>query len=225
MSNNEFSPESREFVASCHRLACERNLVALQKLLADESSRLAPDENDPAAAIEVTLVKAIHQDDVELTRALLDIGAPIDGKDYRDLGFPPLYYAVAECKSNADLIRLLLSRGANANIRMVNDETPLHLAIQHDNIDAVKALLEFGADPCAATRIDFYYSPLMKASALGRLEIMRLLLDAGADPAFKNPMGESAETVAAKRSREKVKQLLAILGPWNRKTSRKKGKG
>jgi ankyrin repeat protein len=224
MSTHELSPEMRGFVADCHRFACERNLLALQKLIADESSKLAHD-NDPDVAIEVTLIMAIETGDVQLARALLDIGAPTDGKDYRDLGFPPLYYAIAEGKANADLIRLLLSRGANANIRMVNDETPLHLAIQHDNIEAVKALLEFGADPCAATRIDFYYPPLMKASAQGKLEIMRLLLDAGADPAYKNPMGESAETVAAKRSREEVKQLLAAVGHKKRKIPRKSSKG
>ncbi|MBM3764614.1 MAG: hypothetical protein FJW32_04405 [Acidobacteria bacterium] len=59
--------------------------------------------------------------------------------------------------------------------------TPLHEAAKQGRADAVRALLDSGADPNAREAGDNTY-PLHWAAAHRHLEIVRMLLDAGTDP-------------------------------------------
>ena len=45
------------------------------------------------------------------------------------------------------MIKLLISKGADVNSQSKGGDTPLMKAISFDNVDAVKLLLENGADP------------------------------------------------------------------------------
>src|SRR5262245_58045397 len=58
--------------------------------------------------------------------------------------------------------------------------TGLHVAAMHGHLDAVRLLLEFGADPNAREAGDHTY-PLHWAAANRHIEIVRALLDAGGD--------------------------------------------
>ena len=82
----------------------------------------------------------------------------------------PLFIACSE--NNTDLINLLLSFKANPNIESKqtknlptkNDEwktSPLHVSIGYGNLDAVRALVEKGAD--LNFKSDKGKTPLMKA--------------------------------------------------------------
>jgi ankyrin repeat protein len=64
---------------------------------------------------------------------------------------PPRYRHVG-------LLKLLLSHGAEVNVRGPSGDTPLHHAIQHGVAEIVKGLLDAGADPNA--RNDAGQSPL-----------------------------------------------------------------
>jgi hypothetical protein len=80
------------------------------------------------------LVYAIYHSPLAFIRTLLDIGA--DPNAPVDDGFPPLIAALS-CTRAApgttprsdgdDIIRLLLSSGADPNQRGINDYTPLHM--------------------------------------------------------------------------------------------------
>lgn len=59
-------------------------------------------------------------------------------------GFRPLHYAV---KSSRVIIDLLLSGGAELNSRTRSGMTALHVAVIENSKEAVKQLLESGADP------------------------------------------------------------------------------
>lgn len=59
--------------------------------------------------------------------------------------------------------------------------TGLHEAAKHGRADAVRVLLEFGADPNARETGDNTY-PLHWAAAHRHIDIVKMLLDAGADP-------------------------------------------
>ena len=128
------------------------------------------------------LVYAIYHSPLSFIRTLLDVGAnprvPVDD------GFPPIIAALcctretpgANRRPDVDeIIRLLLSRGADPNERGINDYTPLHMAVAERDAMAVQLLLDGGADPDLRTRIDDCDTPLEMARAAGLTEIAALI--------------------------------------------------
>ena len=105
-----------------------------------------------------------------------------------DDGFPPLIAALS-CTREApganrrtdvdDILRLLLSFGADPNQRGINDYTPLHMAVAERNPLAVQILLDGGADPELRTRIDECETPLEMAKAAGLADIAAMLARKG----------------------------------------------
>ena len=93
---------------------------------------------------------------------------------------PMLGSFFAACRAgDVSALRELLAREPN----LVREPTPegstgLHLAVEH--LDAVRLLLEHGADPNARDVGDNAY-PLHFAVGPGRVDVVRALLDAGAD--------------------------------------------
>lgn len=94
--------------------------------------------------------------------------------------------------NNAAAVAVALAKGADPNAAANDPEigeklTPLAVAVEKDE-KIVRLLLEKGANPNAFS--DFYvgankerrsFSPLMRAAALGKTEIVRLLIDNKAD--------------------------------------------
>ena len=133
-------------------------------------------------AIGSCLVYAIYHSPLSFIRALLEIGA--DPNAPADDGFPPLIAALscsrdiagADKRTDVDeVIRLLLAFGADPNQRGVNDYTALHMAVAERNIRAIQLLLDGGADPELATRIDDYETPRHMAEAAGLRDIAVVL--------------------------------------------------
>jgi len=136
--------------------------------------------------IGTCLVYAIYHSPLPFIRTLLEIGAnpnvPVDD------GFPPLIAALS-CASDVpgtarrsdvdDILRLLLSFGADPNQRGINDYTPLHMAVAGRDPLALHILLDGGADPELATRIDECETPLQMAEAAGLPVIAAILARKG----------------------------------------------
>src|SRR5262245_20529745 len=128
------------------------------------------------------LVYAIYRSPLPFIRTLLEIGA--DPNAPADDGFPPLIAALS-CAQEApgatprtdvdDIVRLLLSFGADPNQRGINDYTALHMAVAIRHAEAVQVLLDAGADPRLRTRIDECETPLEMANAAGLPEIAAIL--------------------------------------------------
>ncbi len=132
------------------------------------------------------LTYAIHLSPLGFIRTLLELGAdpnaPIDG------GFPPLIAALTCTREGPgktrrtdvdDVLRLLLSFGADPNQRGINDYTPLHMAVAERNPLAVQILLDSGADPELRTRIDEYETPADMARNAGLADIAATLARKG----------------------------------------------
>ena len=147
--------------------------------------------DDPAAApnglmpdtIGSCLVYAVYHSPMEFIRELLEIGA--DPNAPVDDGFPPLIAALSCTRETPganrrqdmdEVLRLLLSRGADPNQRGINDYTPLHMAVAESNALAVQVLLDAGADPELRTRIDDCETPLELARAASQ-EVIAAILD------------------------------------------------
>jgi uncharacterized protein len=95
---------------------------------------------------------------------------------------PDLFEAAAFGKTDR-LKQILVGDPASVNARASDDFTALHLAAFFGHADAVKALIEAGADVKAEASNSFVerVQPLHSAAANRDQECSRLLLDAGAD--------------------------------------------
>lgn len=128
-------------------------------------------------------------------------------------GRTPLHYAAVDCK--LDEVKALIAAGAEIDAREdIGDYTPLMFAAQmDDNIDVVTALVEAGAQVNLTNRRG--ETPLFIATAspayhdTGGAEIIRYLLDHGADPHIAKPNGSTPITYI-KRVKDKVGRRAAF---------------
>src|SRR3569623_2070423 len=97
---------------------------------------------------------------------------------------PSLLYAALE--NNIDLVRTLLEKCADPNIKDTNGNTALHFAALNngDNYLLVELLLEYGADIDSQDKEGF--TCLMYAVVTNKIEIVRCLSQNGADINRKN---------------------------------------
>ncbi|WP_338872034.1 ankyrin repeat domain-containing protein [Myxococcus stipitatus] len=80
-------------------------------------------------------------------------------------------------------------------------------AVLAQDAASLKSQLDAGADPNPFD--DEGQTPLMVAARAGDVELMGLLLDAGADSSLTNAVGESAIILAAAHHHEEAVRLLA----------------
>jgi len=110
--------------------------------------------------------------DVAAMTSALDKGAAINEID----GVTALYIA---CENgNAELAKLLISRGADVNLPVSWQGTPLYAANKGGYADIVKLLLNNGANPNQLAKSQ---TPLYVAAENGCLQCVIHLVDAGAD--------------------------------------------
>ena len=155
------------------------DLVALRAAVDDPD--IVPNGPMPLA-IGPCLEYAIYHSPLSFIRNLLEIGANPNPTDHA--GFPPLIAALSCVRPHpgtparpdvADIIKLLLSFGADPNQRGLNDYTPLHMAVGEGNLPAVELLIASGADPRLRTRIDDCETPRKMAEKMGRSDMAELL--------------------------------------------------
>jgi uncharacterized protein len=112
----------------------------------------------------------------DLLRWALARGAPVDPP--AEDGFPPLHAAIdAEAPHICDNLSILIEAGADLSRHGFNDWTPLHFAAARGNLDAVRLLLDAGADPSLRTRIDDFATPEEEARRLGQTAAANLIRD------------------------------------------------
>ncbi len=131
---------------------------------------------DPAMGLCLTY--AIYHSPLAFIGELVDAGADPNG--HTGDGFPPLMAALssgvpapgASVRTDVrEVVRLLLSHGADVGQRGINDYTPLHAAAAQGDLALVDLLLQHGADPNAIARIDDMETPLEVAVRAGHDEV------------------------------------------------------
>ena len=100
--------------------------------------------------------------------------ASVDINSRTDVGGTPIYYAALH--GRVEVLRLLLERGADANIPDAQDVPPLYMAAEKNHSDVVRVLLEV-VDPRRATWKGF--SPLHVAADMGSIASLEVLLEDG----------------------------------------------
>lgn len=120
-------------------------------------------------------------------------------------GTPLLLIAVY--RNELHVVECLLRFGADPDMRMrFGSDTALMIAVKHNQPDIVRCLLEHGCDIDSSdwTRV----TPLMQAAHRGFLEIVELLLDAGADPSRDSAENQCAYGYARAAQQIAVMNLL-----------------
>ncbi len=90
--------------------------------------------------------------------------------DFRDsTGDTVLHAAIDRDKDDKyEVLRMLIEAGADINMKGTNDWTPTHLAAVRNDIEALTALVNHGADLSIKTAIDNYATPLEEAMVLNK---------------------------------------------------------
>jgi ankyrin repeat protein len=128
---------------------------------------------------------AIYWSPLGFIEALIAAGSSVNYDD--GSGFPALIAALSTDRhgrgDRLEVVKLLIRHGADLNQRGLNDWTPLHYATSLRDLEAMRLLLEAGADPALRTRIDECSTSLEDAEAASFTDGTSLLrrATAGAD--------------------------------------------
>lgn len=179
-------------------------------------------EREPDGGELTPLVYAARAGAIDAARVLLEAGADVN--QLTRYGWSPLLAATQN--RNYQMGRFLIENGADVNIANKGGWTPLYLATDNRNLEGgdyptpepdmdgleyIKLLLDQGADPNARltesteTRTVFTNQWLdengatafLRASQSGDIDLMRMLLDYGADPQIFTELGVTPLSAAA----------------------------
>lgn len=120
--------------------------------------------------------------------------------------------ALARAGGDGDIagIRGLLLAGANPNSHAGDAFQPLHIAAENGRTEAVRVLLDAGAD-VDIRDATWGWTPLMLASNRGNTDLVRLLLARGADVTLQGSDG-TALHLAEVKHRDEVVRILREAG-------------
>ena len=124
-------------------------------------------------------------------------------------GYTPLHRAVSA--KDAELVKKLLESGADIDVVCSRGEysigqTALYRAVDSKNTEIAKLLIEHKANLSAADLSGTF--PLQKAAAMGMLDIVKLLIDNGADKQQKTLTGKTALMWAEQNGHASIAALL-----------------
>lgn len=177
--------------------ACRTGQIDVVKLLLASGAEVNAKDNEGDTALKdavMAVVKDHNEEEgwrwghLEAVKVLLASGADVNAQKK---GWTPLLCAASH--GTNDILRMLLSKGADLDARTDTGMSALARAIYDGRSETFKILLEAGADISA--RDNDGYTPLMRA-AIGNADIVRILLEQGADVSASNTHGETALKIA-----------------------------
>lgn len=179
------------------------NLAIVELLLAKGASCNLAD-----AAGETPLMSAAHRGEIKMTKCLLEKGkAKINACG--DDGRTALIWALKNRSyrnNSANMVRLLVEKGANINAKAKNEETPLSFAMKENKQDIINYLIDKGAD---LPNISGNNISLLAAIYEGDLIKVKILLKKGANANEKGADGDTPLIAAVYRGqKEAVIELI-----------------
>ena len=134
---------------------------------------------------EQSLFSASYTGRFDVVQELLTSGAitDINRRNCLFQNWSTLHYISAV--GNTTILQMLLDRQADVNIINNHERTPLHLAVCYGHTQTLAVLLAHPQVNLNATDMDSE-TPLYSAASGGRRDCVQLLLDAQADPIFRN---------------------------------------
>ena len=158
---------------------------------------------------------AVSTNNIDVLSFLLDKGAGVNAGRYLSRWSP---IALAAKCSTEDIVTALVHHGAQ-----VSGSNALQHAAYYGRLDLLRCLVDLGADVNDTPDYDHVpklfdplETPLHSAARAGNLEIVRYLLDHGANARLKDSEGRKVSDVARGSSRESI---LELLGSRSRPTA------
>ena len=132
-------------------------------------------------------MEAARQGHIEVVRTLLESGADANSQD--EFGWTALMDAAYQ--GHVEAVRILLEVGANADWRDKFGSTALLEAARRSHAGVVKVLLDWGVE-IDVSDDELSFTALMWVALENRLQIVKNLVEAGADVNLKDKKGFSA---------------------------------
>jgi ankyrin repeat protein len=188
--------------------ATRENWLGTVKLLLEANAEVDDRDEDGATA----LCYAAAANHPKIVDALLKAKAEVDRRSPSDLGQTPLDLAAS--KGYAEVCKLLLDGGASPNPTKANESSYLFDPAVKGFVDTVKVLLKAGANPNATETIgpEVDVRALLLAAETGHFEIVRALLDAGAEVDAVTSTATRALHQAAMNGHTDIVKLLLAAG-------------
>ncbi len=163
------------------------------------------------ADLDQRLIRAAKANDPHLVAELLRAGGNPNAKDaIQDSAF---LYAGAEGFN--EVLHLTLAAGADVRSTNRFGGTALIPASEHGHVETVRILIAAGVPVNHVNNLG--WTALQEAILLNnggprQQEVVRLLLDAGADPAIRDPQGRTALTNAERLGFGEIAELIRARG-------------
>jgi len=161
------------------------------------------------------LIEAIARNDAPMVQALLQAGADANGQDLRGSSV----LALAAVRQDRAIAELLQKYGAVLNAPSQGHDLPLREALRRGRLDEAGALVRIGADVNATTAGGDSllaevagFSVRYSSGAAGKHDIMKWLLQNGADPEGRDRQGRTALVLAEKTKDGASVELLLEAG-------------
>ena len=183
----------------------------IAKLLLDRGA----DPNFPRLPAGPTGVRPLHlaalYNHYDVAKLLLDRGADPNGRDL--FGRSPLHKAASS--GSYDIAKMLIERGADVNALDADARTPLHKAVSalrpqekmKENYEVAILLLNHGANPNVKDA-PYLRTPLHYAAHDGAVEVVKVMMERGADPTIRDRKGKTPADLAKEAGRDEVVQIL-----------------
>lgn len=183
-------------------VACRLGLISIVQLLLRDGKGLQINNRSPLG--ETPLYIAATEGHCTILRMLLEQKG-IDVNMAEGSGYTPLHIAVQN--GHTDVVQGLLDAGAD-NVTAMNGLTPLCISIlSHDFIIARRILMAKPETSCHVSHID-RSTPLHRASERGSIDIVRALIEYGADISRKDCFGQTPLHKSVNSGKVDVVQLL-----------------
>ena len=186
---------------------CERR-TAFLKALENENLAISKYLIDQGANIHIKYFNGLNAfyfasefADRELMQMLLSRGVDVNNTTYG--GFNSLHHAAArqtdppEMAGHLEVCLMLIRAGARLSSNNPAKVSVLHCACHSGNAELVKELLRIMPAHEVNVKSNYYGTPLYTAAFRGHLDIVRLLIDAGADIEMKQDWETPLEAAIA----------------------------
>ncbi len=152
---------------------------------------------------EKTLFEACEVGNLEEVKKILNEGVNLEARNIE--GYTALMAAIHG--GQAEAARLLIENGADVNARKGNGDSVLIFAISKGQYEVARALIENGTDIHAKNYLD--ETALIKAAQThAPAELIKLLLEKGADVRSVDLHVKSALSYASEQGNKELKELL-----------------
>lgn len=157
------------------------------------------------------LLAAVRADDVRAAERLLDADPSLvdaEGTRGEQMGQTALHVA-AQCR-RAEMVELLIRRGADVNAIDHDADSVLHHAAANSGAQLLAALIEAGAR--VNVKNNFRHTPLHAAVAAGDVGAVRVLVDNGAEVDAETVERRTSLSIAASKGLGEICSLLLSFG-------------